>query len=336
MLRQYLLLVRAPNLFTVPSNILAGYFAIVPVGVTDIGALLLLVVSSIFLYISGIILNDYFDIEIDRKERPGRPLASCRIEKRTALVIAVISIIIGNILASVVSLTTLAVSALLTSVIIAYNYRLKRNAIGNPITMGLARFLNVVLGGSPALGLVIITQEQDYALLVFIGYCLFLYTAAISILSRKEIASTKISYTRSFWIPIFLSFSIVSFTIVLILTVGLLGYFQIWFIFNLIIFSCVMTATFLQLIMKARKLTKLSAEIGHRKENDIRLTEESAQNNSFSKAAREIQLTIKTMILSIIVLDSIFLSGLVGIAAGMAILLLVIPPILLGRRLYVT
>jgi 4-hydroxybenzoate polyprenyltransferase len=199
--------------------------------------------------------------------------------------------------------------------------------------MGLARFLNVVLGGSPALGLVI-TVHQDYALLVFIGCCLFLYTAAISILSRKEIANTKISFAY-FWIPIFLSFSIVSFTIVLILTVGLLGYFHIWFIFNLIIFSCVMTATFLLLIMKLRKLTKTPAEIGHRKENDIRLTE-GAQKDRSSKASREIQLAIKIMILSIIVLDSIFLSGLIGIAPGMAILLLVIPPILLGPRLYVT
>jgi 4-hydroxybenzoate polyprenyltransferase len=282
---------------------------------------------------SGIILNDYFDIEVDRRERPNRPLASGRIEKRIALVIAVSSIIIANIVALVVGFTTLAVSASLTCAIIAYNYRLKRHAIGNPLTMGLARFLNVVLGGSPALGLVI-TVHQDYALLVFIGCCLFLYTAAISILSRKEIANTKISFAY-FWIPIFLSFSIVSFTIVLILTVGLLGYFHIWFIFNLIIFSCVMTATFLLLIMKLRKLTKTPAEIGHRKENDIRLTE-GAQKDRSSKASREIQLAIKIMILSIIVLDSIFLSGLIGIAPGMAILLLVTPPILLGPRLYVT
>jgi len=42
------------------------------------------------------------------------------------------------------------------------------------------------------------------------------------------------------------------------------------------------------------------------------------------------------MILSIIILDSIFLSGLVGIYTGLVVLLLVIPPIVLGRRLYVT
>jgi hypothetical protein len=61
--------------------------------------------------------------------------------------------------------------------------------------------------------------------------------------------------------------------------------------------------------------------------NDINLTQ------NFS---HEIQRTIKTLILSIIVLDSIFLSGLVGIYAGLAVILLIIPAILLGRRLYVT
>lgn len=97
-----------------------------------------------------------------------------------------------------------------------------------------------------------------------------------------------------------------------------------------------MTATFLLLIRKLRKLTKTPDEIGYRKENNIRLTKEGAQKDRSSKASREIQLAIKIMILSIIVLDSIFLSGLLGIAPGMAILLLVIPPILLGPRLYVT
>ena len=60
---------------------------------------------------------------------------------------------------------------------------------------------------------------------------------------------------------------------------------------------------------------------------------ERADGTSIS---REIQREVKTMILSIILLDSIFLSGLVGVYAGLAVLLLVIPPILLGRKLYVT
>jgi 4-hydroxybenzoate polyprenyltransferase len=57
---------------------------------------------------------------------------------------------------------------------------------------------------------------------------------------------------------------------------------------------------------------------------------------SQTSISREIQRKVKTMILSIVVLDSIFLSGLIGIYAGIAVLLLIIPPILLGRKLYVT
>jgi hypothetical protein len=42
------------------------------------------------------------------------------------------------------------------------------------------------------------------------------------------------------------------------------------------------------------------------------------------------------MILSIIILDSIFIAATMGIVLGAAILLLLIPAILLGKRMYVT
>ena len=63
-----------------------------------------------------------------------------------------VSIIAGNAFAMTASWASLLISAILTSVIIAYDFRLKRSTVANPISMGLARFLNIVLGGSPALG----------------------------------------------------------------------------------------------------------------------------------------------------------------------------------------
>jgi 4-hydroxybenzoate polyprenyltransferase len=333
MLRDYLLLIRAPNLFTVPSNIFVGYFAIIPTAAADSGQLLSLILSSIFLYVSGIVLNDYFDLEIDRKERPNRPLASGRITKRNAMILAVVSIIAGNVFAMTASWASLLISAMLTSVIIAYDFRLKRSTVANPISMGLARFLNIVLGGSPALGMAMV-PSQGYTLLVFIGYCLFIYTAAISILSRKEISSNEL-FSGSNWITIFLSLSIVLVVIGSISVVGL-DNFQSWFVFNLVIFSCVMVFAFLHLIMNLRDLSKKTREIKQEEKYKISLGEESQSYSKRSRAAQEIQTTIKIMILSIVILDSVFISGLVGIIAGMAILMLLVPPILLGRRLYVT
>ncbi|CAN5187046.1 hypothetical protein BH18THE2_BH18THE2_09810 [soil metagenome] len=335
MLRQYLLLIRAPNLFTVPSNIMSGYFAVTPANNADLGQLLSLIISSVFLYISGIVLNDYFDIEVDRKERPNRPLVSGRITKRSALIIAGASIITANILAFLASWTSLLVSASLTAVIIAYNYRLKRNAVSNPLTMASARFLNVVLGGSSTLGLSLI-MHQTHTVLVFVGISLFLYTAAISVLSRKEIADPENPSLRSSWIAIAISISIVFILIALIVAIWLLGYFQIGFILNLLIFSSIMTVTFLHLINKLRNLSRPLEKIENEQQYNVSMADQKSRNKIHLKVALEIQSTIKVMVLSIVVLDSIFLSGFVGIHYGMATLLLVIPPIYLGRKLYVT
>jgi 4-hydroxybenzoate polyprenyltransferase len=337
MLRQYLLLIRVPNLFTVPSNIMSGYFALTPANNADLGQLISLIISSVFLYISGIVLNDYFDIEVDRKERPNRPLVSGRITKRSALIIAGASIIAANILAFLVSWASLVVSASLTAVIIAYNYRLKRNAVSNPLTMASARFLNVVLGGSSALDLSLIMHQTHMVLvLVFVGISLFLYTAAISVLSRKEIADPENPSLRSSWVAIAISISIVFVLIALILVIGLLAYFQIGFILNLLIFSSLMSIIFLRLIFKIRILTNQIGKIENEQQYDVSMADQKGRKKIYWKAALEIQNTIKLMVLSIVILDSIFLSGLVGIHYGMATLLLVIPPIYLGRKLYVT
>lgn len=330
MLGQYLLLIRAPNLFTVPSNILSGYFATTLLSDANFTQLLLLIFSSIFLYVAGIILNDCFDINVDRKERPNRPLASGQITKRSALLIATSSIVAGNVLSWSVSWNSFIISFCLTIVVFIYNYWLKRNRAGNPLTMGSARFLNVLLGGSSALGLV---TKMDLTL-VFVGYCIFLYTAAISLLSLKEV-STGERLSNKEWIPIVLSFLTVLLAIGSILVAGFSGYFQTSFIFNLIIFSCIMCICFFHLFSRLKRITKITSQ-GQYKEGYPKVKEECVDSMNQTNISREIQHKVKTMILSIVILDSIFLSGLVGIYAGFAVFLLVIPPILLGRKLYVT
>jgi 4-hydroxybenzoate polyprenyltransferase len=94
------------------------------------------------LYISGIVFNDFFDIEIDRKERPFRPLPSNEITKQKALIIVTASMIIANLLAFAAGTASLIVAIILSAAIIGYDSRLKRTMAG-PLTMGSARFLNI-------------------------------------------------------------------------------------------------------------------------------------------------------------------------------------------------
>src|SRR5918912_2081091 len=99
LLEDYLRLIRLPNLFTVPSNILVGYLALITPFHIDVLQLLLLATSSILLYASGLIFNDYFDIQTDLMERPYRPLPSGKISKRTASTIGVASMVSANLAA---------------------------------------------------------------------------------------------------------------------------------------------------------------------------------------------------------------------------------------------
>lgn len=303
-LRQYLLLVRLPNVFTTPSNILVGYLATTPPAEANGFHLAALMVSSGLLYIAGIVLNDYFDVEVDRRERPSRPLPSGNISKERAMSIALIALAAANAIALAVSPASLAVSAALTAAIIAYDYRLKRSPAG-PFAMGSTRFLNVILGASPALSAAVASGGRAvpvpgiWAAAIFAATSLFVYIIAIMILSKKEAGNEKPNTSAAF-----------SIIFAMIASIALAGIFLLqlqWvFLINLMIFAAVIVATYKRLI-----------------------TESSPDSNPVQQA-------IKNMVISIIILDSVFVSGMAGFPYGMATLVLIAPAILLAKKLYVT
>ena len=305
MFRQYTSLVRLPNLFSAASNILPGYCIIVatiPSSFSNTNVLQLagLMVTSSLLYMAGIVFNDYFDIEIDKKERPTRPLPSGNISKRKALTIAISSMIAANIISLVISWISFVFAVILTAIIIAYDSRLKHKTITGPISMSFARFVNVMLGASPAFPVLILSRES-ITMLLFMAIMLFLYILSISILSKKEVRSNG---TR---LNIIFPFAIVFVVITSIAIIGLIGIFQTVSFVNLALFSVVMIITFLPILRGQRSLTPV-----------------------------DIRNTIRNMIISIIILDSVFVSGVIGLQYGLATLLFIIPSILLARKFYTT
>lgn len=68
-IKDYLTLVRVPNLFTLPSNVLVGYFSSNIYNVIEINTIILVILSSACLYAAGVIFNDIADKQTDRKER---------------------------------------------------------------------------------------------------------------------------------------------------------------------------------------------------------------------------------------------------------------------------
>lgn len=104
--QDWLELGRISNLPTVWSNVVHGlsvglFIAVIlpieeqhgqapPVTAADLGRMLdqgfVLLLGMSLLYLGGMVLNDVCDVKIDQKERPGRPIPSGRIGRRSALI----------------------------------------------------------------------------------------------------------------------------------------------------------------------------------------------------------------------------------------------------------
>lgn len=293
-LRKYLQLARLPNVFTSPSNVISGYLIVTPISELDSINLATLILSSTFLYASGVIFNDYFDIEIDRKERPSRPLPSGSISKQRAKKIAFGLLILAIMLAFTVSWTSFAIAVFLSGIIIAYDYGLKHNKFSNPLTMGGARFLNVILGASPAFNLSLQTNSLQ---LIFAALSVLIYVFVIAVFSRKEMSGMQAKR------QIIILFSVVYIVIFLITIVTLLGFFMMWSFIILVPFAILIGIIF---------------------------------KETLSGGSEEIRRGIKNMVISIIILDSIFVSGVAGLLYGLLTLLFLFPSVILSRKLYVS
>lgn len=176
-------LCRVPAVFSAIADIASGYALTHP----DLTRepfdwhLVTLIMASCCLYLSGMAFNDIFDRNVDLIERPQRPIPSGRVALRSAINLAVILMVCGNLLALLTSATTGCIALLLSACILAYNGGMKQTVAG-PLFMGGCRFLNVLLGASSVGGIVSLFGWPQVAL----AGCMGLYITGVTIFSRQE------------------------------------------------------------------------------------------------------------------------------------------------------
>ena len=317
-LLDYLRLFRIPNVFTAVADIAMG-FLLVQGHPTPVHMLVCLVGCSALIYTAGMVLNDVFDIDIDLRERPERPLPAGRISLRTGRWLGFGMLLAGVLLGGLAGAFPAAepiaawrpgvVAGALAAAVIAYDAWLKRTPLG-PLGMASCRFLNVLLGASvavPAETSTIWTAYYDpHPLVAAAG--LGIYILGVTWFARSEAQ-------RSNRLGLALA------TAVMLGGIFVLG----------------LVHTTLQRVEPARELllsnrfgwalllTLLSFVILRRCVIAI-----------VNPSAREVQLAVKNCILSVITLDAAVAFDTSNEYCAGGVLLLLVPTLILGRWVYST
>jgi 4-hydroxybenzoate polyprenyltransferase len=180
--RAWLELLRISNVPTVWSNALVG----AAVGVVArpghsmpwAAAVVAVAAGSLF-YVAGMALNGVADVEVDRVERPERPLPSGRIARGAATAFFAVVMVLGLALLTPWGVAALAMGAILCGLIVAYNL-LHRIGAWTVVLMGACRGMVYVLAAA------VVAGPIDWRWAGPLAGVLTAYTIALSLVARGE------------------------------------------------------------------------------------------------------------------------------------------------------
>ncbi|MEX2172963.1 MAG: UbiA family prenyltransferase [Pirellulaceae bacterium] len=307
----WLRLMRLPNVFTALADVTMG-FLVARQSLEPLGALVALAASSALLYTAGMVLNDVFDIDIDARERPHRPLPSGRIPLLLARALGFAMLALGVLFGWLSGLAFADAAAapwrsgvmatILASLVILYDACLKRTPFG-PVGMGACRSCNVLLGMSLA-------PADSFSPDWLLGYApaqwliaggIGVYIAGVTWFARDEATSSRGAQL--------LGAMAVMTTGVALLALGVsylpalqLQPSTIWILFALLMLTVLRRAF-------------------------AAVTDPSPQR---------VQAAVKHSILSLIWLDAALIAAVAPLGFALAVAALLIPALLLGRWVYST
>jgi len=147
----WLQLARVSNTPTVVSNAVAG--AMLASTAADAGTIAVVAVAMALFYTAGMILNDVLDEEVDRRERPERPLPSGAVSRHAAIGAVVALFVAGEALLAGEGGEPFLAGLGLVALIVGYDAWHKGNPL-SPVLMGGCRALVYVVAALAVAGTV--------------------------------------------------------------------------------------------------------------------------------------------------------------------------------------
>jgi 4-hydroxybenzoate polyprenyltransferase len=186
----YFRLMRPANIITAMADIMLGYAAsgallALPIwqsstfSIIHMQPLFWLIMSTIGLYGGGVVFNDVFDAELDRVERPERPIPSGQASIGGAAGLGTFLLVGGVLAAWQVSLISALIAFAVACLALMYDWKGKHHPLLGPVNMGACR------GGNLLLGISVIPAAVES--LWYLALIPIVYISAITMVSRGEV-----------------------------------------------------------------------------------------------------------------------------------------------------
>jgi len=173
--RALLVLGRVSNLPTVWSNCLAGYIL---GGGGDPNLFIVLCTGASCVYVGGMYLNDAFDADFDKIERPERPIPKGTISVWKVWCLAFMWLSGGMVILALLGKLAFTMALALLGNIIMYDAYHKQIAFA-PVLMGLCRLFLVIMSAAAA-------ASGPDGMTLWCAVALGIYVTGVSFLARLE------------------------------------------------------------------------------------------------------------------------------------------------------
>ncbi len=101
---------------------------------------------------SSIVLNDYFDFEVDRVNTPDRPLPAGLLSASEAILLAGVTALLGLVVAYLISIPAFLLCILFCTIGLLYNWKLKEGGLVGNLMVSSSVGITFILGGMAADG----------------------------------------------------------------------------------------------------------------------------------------------------------------------------------------
>jgi geranylgeranylglycerol-phosphate geranylgeranyltransferase len=152
--RASLSILRPINCAMIGFAVIIGYFVSKPAAVSP-AVIVLGFITGFAICAFSMVVNDYYDIEVDRVNQPTRPLPSGQVSRREAIGIAVVTLLVGFAATALLDVGAVLIVALYTLLAWLYDFRAKKYGVAGNLIVASSLAIPFIYGGVISGGVVL-------------------------------------------------------------------------------------------------------------------------------------------------------------------------------------